>query len=261
MILTIATWNVNSISVRLGALLKFLKDRTPEVLLLQEIKCVSEAFPWSSVENMGYQCTVVGQKSLNGVAIISKYPISNIITALPGNQKDYQARYIECKIKFKGRDFRVASIYVPNGSDEEKFQYKLKFFDRLHSYFKKLLQEDELLVLGGDYNVAPFNIDVYSPEALKDSVCFRQEEQDKMRSLLYMGLIDTFRISNPHKQQFSWWDYRGNGWQYNRGMRIDHILLSPMAADLLSSCEIYTDFRNQHRPSDHTPVACSFFIN
>ncbi|GFZ79876.1 exodeoxyribonuclease III [Rickettsiales bacterium] len=259
--LTIATWNVNSISVRLGALLKFLKDRTPEVLLLQETKCVSGAFPWSSIENMGYQCAVVGQKALNGVAVISKHPISDVVTALPGDQEDYQARYIECNITVKDQDFRVASIYVPNGSDEEKFRYKLKFFDRLRAHSQKLLREERPLVLGGDYNVAPFDIDVYSPEALENSVCFRQEEKDKMRSLLHMGLIDAFRISNTQKQQFSWWDYRGNGWQYNRGMRIDHILLSPVAADLLSSCEIYTDFRNQHRPSDHTPVACSFLIN
>jgi exodeoxyribonuclease-3 len=255
----IATWNVNSVKSRLEHLVEYLRsDNAPDILLLQELKCQTESFPYMEIEDCGYNVVVHGQKTYNGVAILSKYPIDEVTKGLGGEDSDDHARYIEAVISLKDKALRVASIYVPNGQspDSDKFQYKLRFFDRLYNHIQELLKYDEALVLGGDYNVAPAPIDVFDPEAMNGTTCFHINERKKFRSLLGLGLTDAYRASNDNKQQFSWWDYRAGAWQRNQGMRIDHLLLSPEAADLLDTCDVFMPLRAKEKASDHTPVWC-----
>lgn len=259
--LTIVTWNVNSIKSRLEHTVRFLREQSPDIVLLQELKCTDDAFPFLEIEALGYNIVTHGQKTYNGVAILSKYPIDSddVVRGLPGDDSDEAARYIEAVISLEGQAIRVASVYVPNGQspDSDKFSYKMRFFDRLYAHARRLLSYRELLVLGGDYNVAPTDLDVYDPISLRHSICFHPDEQQHFRSLEYLGLTDAYRALHPDTQQFSWWDYRGSGWQYNKGMRIDHLLLSALAADRLKSAHVSTDVRNWEKPSDHAPVMCS----
>jgi exodeoxyribonuclease-3 len=256
----IATWNVNSVKSRLEHLAEYLRgDDAPDILLLQELKCQTESFPYMEIEDAGYNVAVHGQKSYNGVAILSKFPISDVTKQLPGDESDEQARYIEAVISLKDNAIRVASIYVPNGQtpDSDKFQYKLKFFGRLYNHAQELLKYDEALVWGGDYNVAPEPVDVFDPVRLDGTTCFHIDERKKFRSLISLGFTDAYRATNDNKQQFSWWDYRAGAWQHNHGMRIDHLLLSPQAADLLENSDVFMPLRAKDKASDHTPVWCS----
>ncbi len=258
----IATWNVNSVKARLQHVLDYLKDEQPDVLLLQELKCLTEAFPTMECEDAGYNVAAHGQKTYNGVAILSKHPIEDVVTTLPvleeADKEDKQARYIEAVICGDGQAFRVASVYVPNGTeiDSDRFAYKLRYFDRLREHITGLLRYEEKLIIGADYNVAPEDIDVYNPKALRGTLCFHPEEQQKFRSLLHLGLADAYRALHPDVQQFSWWDYRGGGLQNNKGLRIDHLLLSPQAADNLQACDVDLHPRQKEKPSDHAPVWC-----
>ena len=249
----IITWNVNSIGARLQHLLKYLQDNQPDIALLQETKTVNENFPRMEIEDLGYNLAIHGQKSYNGVAILSKYPISDITTVLPGDDNDVEARYIEAVVQ----DMRVASVYVPNGMEvgHDKFHYKLKFFERLRDHMQNLLQYNEKLVIGGDYNVAPQAIDTYDPSH-DGAVCYNQAERIRFHAIEYLGMIDAFRAANPQMQKFSWWDYRAGAYQQNKGLRIDHILLSAEAADALNACDIDPTPRALEKPSDHTPVWC-----
>ncbi len=255
----IATWNVNSVKSRLTHLLEYIRsDDAPDILLLQELKCVTEQFPYMEIEDAGYNVAVHGQKTYNGVAILSKFPIDDVVKKLPGDDSDEQARYIEAVISLKDKAIRVASVYVPNGQspDSDKFQYKLKFFDRLQDHLKTLLQYEEIMVIGGDYNVAPEPIDVFDAKALDGTTCYHPLERKKFRSLLGLGFKDAYRIANDNIQKFSWWDYRAGAWQQNKGMRIDHLLLSPEAADFTTSSDVEQSLRNKEQPSDHAPVWC-----
>lgn len=248
----IQTWNVNSVKARLEHLTKHLREKKPDVMLLQELKCQTADFPYMEIEDCGYNIAAHGQKTYNGVAILSKFPIEDINTNLGGEETDQEARYIEA---FTG-GCRVVSVYVPNGMDEgsDKFQYKLRFFKRLREHFQTLLQYDEKLVIGGDFNVAPDAIDVYDPKGMEGSICFHLEERKLFRAILNLGLTESFRTLHPDIQKFSWWDYRAGAWQYNKGMKIDHILLSPEAADKLVKADIDSEPRSWDKPSDHTPV-------
>ena len=260
--LKVATWNVNSIRQRLSLLCNWLQETHVDVVLLQELKCTEDNFPYMEIEDLGYNCAVHGQKAYNGVAILSKLPIEDVVTILPGDDTDEQARYIEGVISLPNQAVRIASIYVPNGQEvgSAAFTYKMNFFERLFNHFKSLLQYEELMLLGGDYNVAPEAIDVYDPIKLDGKIGFHLDERKKFRKLLYLGLNDAFRIANPEQQQFSWWDYRSRGWQYNRGMRIDNILLSPQATDKLSACEILAHMRSEEKPSDHVPTTVTIAL-
>ena len=262
--LSIATWNVNSIRPRLQQLIDWLRsEQAPDIVLLQEIKVVTEQLPAMEIEELGYNLAVHGQKTYNGVAILSKYPLEDVITALPGDETDEQARYIEALACVNDGVVRVASIYVPNGQspDSDKFQYKMAFFERLRAHVQTLLAHEEMLVLGGDYNVAPQGLDVYNPKSLEGTVCFHPKEREQLRRITNLGLYDAYRSQHPDKQQFSWWDYRGNGFKQGKGLRIDHLLLSPQAADTLETCEILEDIRALEQPSDHAPVQCSLNIH
>lgn len=252
----IATWNINSIRQRITHLLAFLDEQQPDIVLLQETKVEDDKFPAMEIEERGYNIATVGQKTFNGVAILSKYPLDDVTTALPGEEEDTQARYIEAVASLPCGALRVASVYVPNGQspDSEKFPYKLRFFERLASHARHLLAYEEMLVLGGDYNVAPTAADVYDPKGLEGTCCFHPEERKRFRALEHLGLYEAWRSLNPEAHAYSWWDYRGGGFQHDKGMRIDHLLLSPEAMDRAKACAMLRDERAKENPSDHIPV-------
>jgi exodeoxyribonuclease III len=254
--ISIATFNVNSVKARLPNVLTWLDDSKTDIVLLQELKCETDAFPRMEFEDKGYNLAIHGQKTYNGVAILSKYPIDDVITRLPGDDADEQARYIEGIISLKGAAIRVASAYVPNGQEvgSDKFAYKLRFYERLRAHWAQQLQHHEIAVLGADFNCAPAPIDVYDPKALEGTVCFHPSEREQLRALMHLGLYDAFRLKHPEKEQYSWWDYRGGGYDRGHGMRIDHLLLSPLAVDRLADCVIDETPRKQEKPSDHAPV-------
>ncbi len=252
----IATWNVNSIKARHDNVIDWLKQAEPDVACLQEIKSVDDAFPAAAFEELGYNVATHGQKTYNGVAIFSKAPFDDLIVGLPGDESDDQARYLEAVIPAGDTVVRVASIYLPNGNpvDTEKYPYKLAWMDRLIAHAEELLEYEEAFVLAGDYNVIPTAEDVHDPVAWEGDALFRPETHDKFRKLVNLGLTDAFRACTATPGQYSFWDYQGGAWQKNHGIRIDHLLLSPQAADLLSACEIDDHVRGWERPSDHVPV-------
>lgn len=254
----IATWNVNSVRSRKELLLKWLAQDKPDVVLLQELKCTNDLFPAAEIEDLGYNLALHGQKSFNGVAVLSLFPIDEFNTSFHGNPIPDEARYIEAVISIPGKAIRVASVYVPNGGGEDgsRYQIKLEFLDALRVHMKSLLKLDELIFIGGDFNVAPEPLDVYSPEAWSDSVLFTLEVRARLRAILNLGYNDAFRALHPKTQLFTWWDYRGASWYHNHGLRIDHILTSPEAYDLLKSVKIEADLRGAANPSDHVPVVC-----
>jgi exodeoxyribonuclease III len=192
----------------------------------------------------------------------SKFPLDDITRGLAGDATDEQARYIEAVVSVQGGALRVASVYVPNGQDvgSEKFPYKLKFLERLRAHWAERLSYHEIAVLGGDFNVAPAPMDVYDHRTLDGSVCYHPAERERLRALMHLGLYDAFRVANPNAQQFSWWDYRGDGYARGLGLRIDHLLLSPMAVDALERCMIDETPRQQEKPSDHAPVMCTLAV-
>ncbi len=254
--ISIVTWNINSIRPRLSHLCEFLKSYQPDIVLLQEVKTEEEKFPYMEIEELGYHCAVYGQKTYNGVAILSKTQLEDVQRGL--NPDDPQARYIEAVTNTNGLVLRVASVYVPNGQavDSEKFPYKLNFLARLREHAAALLAYEEVLVLGGDYNVAPLPQDVYDAQKLDGTICYHPKEREALRAILHLGLYDAYRVLSPDEVAYSWWDYRGGGFQRDHGLRIDHLLLSPEATDRLKACEIIRSEREKDKPSDHAPVMC-----
>lgn len=252
----IATFNVNSIKARVDTVLTWFKQADPDIACLQEIKCDNNAFPRLEFEALGYHCEVHGQKSYNGVALLSKHKIEDVRTSLPGDDSDDHARYIEGVVATKAGAVRVASLYVPNGNppDTEKYPYKLRWLDRLIAHAKGLLAHEEALVLGGDYNIIPEPEDVFEPQTWVNDALFKLETRRKLRQLLNLGLTDAFRACNAQPNQYSFWDYQAGAWQKDRGLRIDHLLLSPQAADRLKTCVIDKKVRAWEKPSDHVPV-------
>lgn len=261
--LKLATWNINSIRPRMPHLLAFLDAEQPDIVLLQETKVEDDKFPGMEIEERGYNLALHGQKTYNGVAILSKFPLDDITRGLPGDTADEQARYIEAVASLPGgKAMRVASVYVPNGQspDSEKFPYKLRFLERLTDHARELLKYEEVLILGGDYNVAPATIDVYDPKGLEGTTCFHPEERKRFHTLLNLGLYDAWRSLNPEAHAYSWWDYRGGGFQHDKGMRIDHLLASPEALDCMAVCTMQRAERAKENPSDHIPVMCALKI-
>lgn len=261
--ISIATWNVNSIRSRLPHLLEWLRsDNAPDVVGLQELKCEDHGFPFMEIEELGYNIVTQGQKTYNGVAILSKFPLEDVVRGLPGNEEDEQARYIEALVCAGENVVRVASVYVPNGQavDSDKFAYKMRFFDLLKQRLDTLCSYGEFTVIGGDYNIAPYPIDVFDHKKLDGTVCYHPREREKIRTILHSGYYDAFRCKHPEQQEFSWWDYRGSSWKANQGLRIDHLLLSPQAIDRLQSCETLVDMRGAEKASDHAPVICTLDI-
>jgi exodeoxyribonuclease-3 len=258
----IATFNVNSIKARVDTVLTWFKQAQPDVACLQEIKCETNAFPAFELEALGYNCAVIGQKSYNGVALISKHKIEDVQLGLPGDDADEQARYIEGTIVTKDGAVRVASIYAPNGNppDTDKYPYKLKWMDRLIARASKLLEQEEPLVLAGDYNIIPTADDVYDANVWVNDALFKLETRRKLRQLTNLGFTDAFRAVNANPFQYTFWDYQAGAWQKDRGIRIDHLMLSPQAADRLKTCAIDKHTRAWDKPSDHVPIWCELAL-
>lgn len=254
----LATWNVNSIKIRVENTLAWLKDRSPDIVCLQELKCVDAEFPSAAFEALGYNVAVHGQKTYNGVAILSKRPFDEVITRLPGDDRDEQARYIEAVIPDRSGIIRVASLYLPNGNppDTEKYPYKLAWMDRLHAHAAARLTLEEPFVLAGDYNVIPADADAREPMAWQHDALALPATRARFRALLGLGFTDAVRASTGDQGLYSFWDYQAGAWPRNNGIRIDHLLLSPQAADRLATTGIDRDVRGWERPSDHVPVWC-----
>jgi len=255
----IATWNVNSVKARLPNVLAWLKDAAPDVVMLQEIKCVDENFPRMEIEDLGYNVATHGQKAYNGVAILSKSPLEDVEPRLPDGEGDDHARYMEATVFGK---VRVASIYLPNGNPigTEKFAYKLAWMERLRAHMTRGLADGEMRVYGGDYNVIPTDDDVYNPKAYADDALTQPESRARYRSLLHLGLTDAFREFNKLPHQYSYWDYQAGAWQKDNGLLIDFLMLSPQAADALTNAGIDKGPRGKEKASDHTPVWCEVVI-
>ena len=244
----IATWNVNSIKVRLDAALAWLKEAKPDVVALQEIKCLDENFPAEPFEALGYNCAVHGQKTYNGVAILSKRPLEDVTPRLPGGDGDDHSRYLEAIVTGERGTLRVASIYAPNGNPlgTEKFTYKLAWLERLHAHARDLLASEEAVALIGDYNIIPENEDCYDPKAWMNDALFQPQSRAALRKIENLGYTDAFRARNRAAGQYTFWDYQAGAWRKNQGIRIDHILLSPQGLDRLKACGI--DSAQAHPP-------------
>lgn len=256
----VASFNVNSLKARLGNLKDWLREAEPDVVCLQETKCTDETFPRGDLEDLGYNIAFHGQKTYNGVAILSKYPIDEAAAGLPGDDDDDHARYLEAVISIKGGAMRIASIYLPNGNpvDSEKFTYKLGWMDRLIVHAKELLKYEEPLILAGDYNVIPMPEDCFDPAVWAGDALFRPETRAKFRELLNLGFTDAFRACHTEPHRYTFWDYQAGCWPKDKGIRIDHLLLSPQAADRLKACDIDKEPRGREKPSDHTPIWAEF---
>ena len=253
----IASFNVNSIRARLPNITDWLAAFSPDVVCLQEIKAQDEQFPSAEIEAAGYHAAVVGQKSYNGVAILSRTPITTRLRALPGDEEDEQARYVEVETE---SGFIVGGLYLPNGNPVPgpKFDYKLAWMDRLIDHAQALLRTEQPFVLCGDYNVIPTDADVYDPRAMAGDALGRPESKDRFYRLLNLGLTDSFRVFDPRPGQFSYWDYQRGAYDKDHGWRIDFILASPQAADRLTGAGIDRSPRAQEKASDHTPVWAEF---
>jgi exodeoxyribonuclease-3 len=258
-----ATWNINSIRQRIDNLVAWLGERAPDVVCLQETKCVDEAFPREPLEALGYNVAVHGQKTFNGVAILSKFKFDEVTPRLPGDTGDDHARFLEATISTAGRVVRVASIYLPNGNppDTEKYSYKIKWMERLSHYVRERLKLEEQLILAGDYNVIPTPADVHDPQAWASDALFLPRTRETFHALLHLGLIDAVRATSGASSLYTFWDYQAGAWQKNKGIRIDHLLLSPQAADRLIEAGIDRHVRSWEKPSDHVPVWADLAID
>ncbi|HWY15261.1 MAG TPA: exodeoxyribonuclease III [Rhizomicrobium sp.] len=258
----LATWNVNSIKARLDAARAWLGEAQPDVVCLQETKTTDEAFPADAFESLGYNCAVHGQKTYNGVAILSKRPLEDVTPRLPGGNGDDHARYIEAVVPGEHGIVRVASVYAPNGNPigTDKFKYKLGWLERLAQHAQELLALEEPLALMGDFNVIPDDDDCYDPRAWEMDALFQPESRAAFRRVECLGFTDAFRACHAETQQYTFWDYQAGAWQKDHGIRIDHILLSPQAGDRLSGCAIDKHVRGREKPSDHVPVWCEVAI-
>ncbi|MBS0273091.1 MAG: exodeoxyribonuclease III [Proteobacteria bacterium] len=258
----IATWNVNSIRIRVDAAVAWLKEAQPDAVALQELKCTDDQFPKEPFEALGYNCAVHGQKTYNGVAILSKRPMEDVTPRLPGGDSDDHARYLEAIVPGEKGVVRVASIYAPNGNPigTEKFTYKLGWLERLHARAKDLLKLEEPVALMGDYNVIPMPDDVYDAKAWLNDALYQPESRAALRRLANLGFTDTIRVCHPEPNLYTFWDYQAGAWQKDHGIRIDHIMLSPQAADHLKSSGIDKHVRGREKPSDHVPVWCELDI-
>jgi exodeoxyribonuclease-3 len=254
----IATWNVNSIKARLPTVLDVLTDIRADVVCLQEIKCETDAFPYLEIEEQGWSCAVNGQKTYNGVALLSKFPMEDVQAGLPGFE-DEQARYIEATIMAPG-PMRVGGLYLPNGNPAPgpRYDYKLDWFESLIKRARKLLAEEDPFVLAGDYNVIPTPADCWDESVWSTDALGLPESRSALRRLQYLGLADAFSECDGRAHQYTFWDYQGGAVQKDHGIRIDHLMCCPRATDRLTGVEIFQAARSRDKPSDHVPVIGTF---
>ena len=252
----IASFNINGIKARAAALPEWLDEAQPDVVVLQEIKSVDEAFPREMLEERGYNVETHGQKSFNGVAILSKLPLEDVTRGLPGDDEDDQARWIEATVVGDDMALRVCGLYLPNGNPVPgpKYDYKLAWMARLQARAETLLAEETPFLMAGDYNIIPQAEDAAKPESWREDALFRPESRAAWRRLVNLGRTDAFRARTQGPGHYSFWDYQAGAWNRNNGIRIDHFLLSPTVADRLRDCQIDRDVRGRDKPSDHVPI-------
>ncbi|MEM7521780.1 MAG: exodeoxyribonuclease III [Pseudomonadota bacterium] len=252
----IATFNINGIKARIDALPAWLDTAAPDVAILQEIKSVDDQFPREIFEERGYNVETHGQKSFNGVALLSKHPLEDVQRGLPGDETDEQARYIEATVMGERDALRLCGLYLPNGNPAPgpKFDYKLAWMARLEARAQDLLAAEMPFLMAGDYNIIPQAEDAATPEAWTEDALYRMEARTAWRRLINLGLTDAFRARTHGPGHYSFWDYQAGAWDRNNGIRIDHFLLSPNCADRLLDCQIDRDVRGLQKPSDHVPV-------
>ena len=252
----IASFNINGIKARAAALPEWLDEAQPDVVVLQEIKSVDEAFPRDMLEERGYNVETHGQKSFNGVAILSKLPLEDVTRGLPGDDADDQARWIEATVVGNDMALRVCGLYLPNGNPAPgpKYDYKLAWMARLQARAEALLAEETPFLMAGDYNIIPQAEDAAKPDSWREDALFRPESRAAWRRLVNLGLTDAFRARTQGPGHYSFWDYQAGAWNRNNGIRIDHFLLSPTVADRLRDCQIDRDVRGRDKPSDHVPI-------
>ena len=251
----IATFNINGVKARLPALLDWLRDSAPDVAVLQEIKSEDAAFPAGPIEDMGYNVATHGQKGFNGVAILSKRPLEDVTRGLPGDEGDAQARWIEATVSGERAALRVCGLYLPNGNPAPgpKYDYKLAWMARLEARARALLATEDPIVILGDFNVIPQPLDARDPAAWADDALYLPQSRAAWRRLVHLGLTDAWRALHD-APGYTFWDYQAGAWAKDRGIRIDHILLSPQAADRLTACGVDRETRGGDKPSDHAPV-------
>ncbi|MEE9272519.1 MAG: exodeoxyribonuclease III [Robiginitomaculum sp.] len=256
----IASWNVNSIKARLHAITQWLDEAKPDIVCLQEIKTIDDGFPLMPFEERGYNVAVHGQKSYNGVALLSKYPLEDVRIGLPGDESDEQARYIEAAVSTGKGAMRIASIYLPNGNPAPglKYEYKLAWMERLYQHAQELLKLEEPLLLAGDYNVIPSENDVYDAALWADDALFLPETRAAYRKLLWLGFTPAYEQLDRRPHQYTFWDYQGGSRPKNHGIRIDHLLCSSQAIDHTKSIRIDEHVRDREKPSDHVPIVGTF---
>ncbi len=260
----IATFNINGIKARYPALCDWLDEAQPDVALLQEIKSVDENFPREMFEERGYNVETHGQKSFNGVAILSKLPLEDLRRGLPGDDSDEQARWIEATVVGDKGALRLCGLYLPNGNPVElqdgvpaaggKYAYKLSWMARMEARARELLEGEEPFLMAGDYNIIPQDEDAARPEVWQEDALARPESRAAYRRLMNLGFTEAFRARVSGGGHYSFWDYQAGAWNRNDGIRIDHFLLSPACADTLIDCQIDKDIRGREKPSDHVPV-------
>jgi exodeoxyribonuclease-3 len=255
----IATWNVNGIKARLGQVTTWLEQQAPDVVCLQEIKTVDEGFPRAEIEALGYHVETFGQKGWNGVAMLSKIRFDEVTRGLPGDETDEQSRLIEGVFSLEGAAVRICCIYLPNGNpvDSEKFAYKLRWMERLTAFVEERLKLEELFVLLGDFNIIPGPADAKHAENWWGDALYRPESLARFRTLANLGMTDALRAVTD-EAAFTFWDFQAGAWRRDNGIRIDHLLLSPQAADRLEGVVVHRDVRGWDKPSDHVPVEGSF---
>ncbi len=252
----IATFNINGIKARTQALLDWLAEAQPDVACLQEIKSVDEAFPREAFEALGYTVETHGMKAFNGVAILSKLPLEDVTRRLPGDDADEQARWIEATVIGPKHPVRICGLYLPNGNPTPgpKYDYKLAWMQRMLSRTRTLLADEQALVLCGDYNIIPQAEDAANPQNWLSDALYLPQSRQAYQRLLNLGLTDAIRAQNPASGTYTYWDFQAGAWERNNGIRIDHLLLSPQAADLLQTSGIDKAVRGRDKPSDHVPV-------
>ncbi|SMY09656.1 exodeoxyribonuclease III [Flavimaricola marinus] len=252
----IATFNINGVKARIEALTTWLDEANPDVALLQEIKSIDENFPREPFEDRGYNLETHGQKGFNGVAILSKFPLEDVSRGLPGDDSDEQARWIEATVVGDEKAIRLCCLYLPNGNPAPgpKYDYKLDWMKRLQTRAEALLAAEEPAIMAGDYNVIPQAEDAKRPEAWTEDALYRPETRAAFRRILNLGFTEAFRARTQGLGHYSFWDYQAGAWDRNDGIRIDHLLLTPQAADLMQDCWIESAVRGGTKPSDHVPV-------
>ncbi|TNF18640.1 MAG: exodeoxyribonuclease III [Rhodobacteraceae bacterium] len=252
----IATFNINGIKARIGALTDWLKEAEPDVAVLQEIKSVDEAFPRDHFEDMGYNVETHGQKGFNGVALLSRLPLEDVSRGLPGDDSDDQARWIEATVMGTHQAVRICGLYLPNGNPVPgpKYDYKLAWMERLFHRAESLMAAEAPAIITGDFNIIPQSEDAATPSEWEGDALFLPESRAAFRRIVNLGFTEAFRARHPEPGHYTFWDYQAGAWQRNNGIRIDHFLLTPGCADMLTDCQIDSAVRGRDKPSDHVPV-------